>query len=123
MTTYRYGIVIFGANYAPGYVDEPSHVIMAESIEDARNRLWLAARGYPRGETGAGRRTADTPVYGDEGDGAYLYRVRRDHPGFSEVLDEPGDRARHAFEWLDEVPAYRLEFGPRWGFLPRVVSI
>ena len=41
----------------------------------------------------------------------------------NEVLDEPGDRARHAFEWLDEVPAYRLEFGPRWGFLPRVVSI
>ena len=123
MTTYRYGIVIFGANYAPGYVDEPSHVIMAESIEDARDRLWLAARGNPRAETGAGQRTADTPVYGDGGDGAYLYRVRRDHPGFSEVLDEPGDRARHAFEWLDEVPAYLLEFGPRWGFLPRVVSI
>lgn len=123
MTTYRYGIVLHGVNYAPGDVNEPSHVIMAESIEDARDRLWLAARGNPRGETGAGQRTADTPVYGDEGDGAYLYRVRRDDPGFSEVLDEPGDRARHAFAWLDESPAYLLEFGPRWGFLPRVVSI
>ena len=123
MTTYRYGIVTFGVNYAPGDVNEPDHVIMAESIQDARERLWLAARGNPRGETGAGQRTADTPVYGNEGDGAYLYRVRRDDPGFSEVLDEPGNRARHAFEWLDKEPACLLEFGPRWGFLPRVVSI
>lgn len=122
--TYRYGVVIFGNSYGPGYVSEPSHVIMAESIEDARTRLWLAARGNPRAEYGDGTPTLDTPTFGDSGDGAYLYRVNRSDPGFAEVLDLEGDRARHAFAWLDsENPAYILEFGPVWGYSPKVTRL
>lgn len=122
--TYRYGIVIHGLSYAPGDVTNPSHVIMAETLEDARRRLWFAARGNPRGITGEGTDTLDTPVFGDPGDGAYLYRVKRSDPGFSEVLDLEGDRARHAFAWLDaDYPAYLLEFGPVWGYSPKLTRL
>ena len=123
MVTYRYGVTIFGANYAIGFVDEPEHVFLAETLADVRERLWFAARGNPRSENGNGESTLNTPVYGDKGDGAYVYRVRRDHWDFAEVLDEPGDRARHAFAWLDDEPAYIAEFGPVWGYLLRLTKI
>ena len=42
--------------------------------------------------------------------------MNRDHPDFSEVLDEPGDRARHAFGYVDfDYPAYVATFGARGG--------
>lgn len=114
--TYRYAIGIFGANYAQAGQTEPEHWAMAESIEQARNILDHMRAGVSYAETGAGERTLDTPGYGYEGDGAYVYRVDRDHPDFSEVLDEPGDRARHAFGYVDfDYPAYLIEFGPRGG--------
>lgn len=121
--TYRYGVVIHGANYAPGYVSDPGDVIMVESLEDVKTALWLAARGNPRREYGNGLPTLDTPVYGDKGDGAWVYRVKRNDPGFSEVLDEPGDRARHAFQYLQDEPAYLAEFGPVWGYAPRLTKL
>lgn len=123
MSTYRYGVVLSGVSYAPGYVTNPEHVFMAETLQDVKTALWLAARGNPRREDGNGRPTLDTPVYGDQGDGAYVYRVKRNDPGFSEVLDEPGDRARHAFSWLDSEPAYLAEFGPVWGYMPRLTKV
>ena len=116
--TYRYGVAIFGASYSSPDITEPSHVVMAENLNDARNLLDEMRANYisPRYRTGNGTRVLDTPGYGEPGDGAYLYRVRRDDPEFAEVIDLDGDRARHAWNWLDtETPAYVAEFGPRGG--------
>lgn len=114
--TYRYAVGIFGGNYAQPDQMEPTHWAMAESIEQAQNILNHMSTGVSYAETGAGERTLATPGYGEPGDGAYIYRVNRDHPDFSEVLDEPGDRARHAFGYVDfEYPAYMATFGTRGG--------
>lgn len=116
--TYRYGVAIFGASYSPHDITEPSDVVMVENLSDARNLLHEMRSNYisPRYRTGDGTRALDTPNYGEHGDGAYLYRVRRDDPDFSEVIDIGEDRARHAWFWLDtETPAYVAEFGPRGG--------
>jgi hypothetical protein len=124
LTTYRYGLVLFGANYAPGYTSEPGHVIMVETLDEARDRLWFAARGNPRTVTGSGTHTLDTPAYGDCGDGAWVYRVKRNDPQFGEVLDLDGDRARHAYEWMErDEPSYMLEFGPVWGYRPAIARM
>ena len=114
--TYRYAVGIHGANYAQPDQMEPAHWAMAESVEQARNILRQAQSGVAYAEDGNGERTMSTPGYGEPGDGAYIYRVNREHPDFSEVLDEPGDRARHAFEYVDfDYPAYFATFGPRGG--------
>lgn len=117
---YRYAVGIFGANYAQPDQDEPGHWMMAQTLNDARDYLGHASLG--RGSAGAffengnGEPALNTPVYGREGDGAYIYRVNREHLDFSEVLDEPGDRARHAFGYIDlDYPAYVATFGPRRG--------
>lgn len=115
---FRYGLIIFGANYVNSTPDNPQNVVMIESLADAERFLRNAARNYVwRGDTnGAGEiNLPDIPYYGDRGDGAYLYRVRRDDPDFAEVLDEPGDRARNAWKYLDYDPCGRFEFGPRGG--------
>jgi hypothetical protein len=116
--TYRYGIAIFGANYAQPDHATPEHFWMAQSLSDVRRILGNAADNCPwrYDEDGAGKRLLDTPVYGDPGDGAYIYRVDRSHPDFAEVLDLDGDRARHAFAWLDlDELVGMAEFGPRGG--------
>ena len=117
--TYRYGVAIFGASYDPFFdITEPAHFVMVENLNDARNLLDEMRANYvsPRYRAGDGKRVLDTPGYGEPGDGAYVYRVRRDDPEFAEVLDIGGDRARHAWNWLDtETPAYVVEFGPRGG--------
>ena len=115
MTTYRYGIILNGSSYAPGDITEPSHVIMAETLSDVKRILRNASQNYAwrYDLLGTGERMLNTPAYGDEGDGADVYLVNRSDPGFAEVLDEPGDRARHAFAWLCQEPTYRYTFGPR----------
>lgn len=114
--TFRYGVIISGANYAHGIPTEPADVIMCQTQADVEELLWCASHNVPGGyETGNGRKLAATPNYGEPGDIADVYRVNRNHPDFSEVLDEPGDRARHAFGYLIPEPAYRLTFGPRGG--------
>ena len=117
--TYRYAVGIYGANYAQPDQMEPEHWYMAESVDNAREILQYAAennlqiQGF---DTGAGDDPLDTPCYGEPGDGAYIYRVNREHPDFSEVLNEPGDRARHAFGYVDfDYPAYVATFGTRGG--------
>ena len=133
--TYRYGIAIFGASYAQSDHGTPEHFWMAETLSDVRRILGNAADNYSwrydedgaggrllgtpcygYDEDGAGGRLLDTPGYGYPGDGAYIYRVNREDPDFSEVLDEPGDRARHAWGYLlTDYPSHRAEFGPRGG--------
>ena len=116
--TYRYAVGIYGANYASADPMEPAHWVMAESLNHAEKILYEAKDNWRSrsDETGAGGRLYDTPVYGDPGDGAYIYRVSRDHPDFSEVLDEPGDRARYAFGFVNfDYPAYIAMFGARGG--------
>lgn len=117
--TYRYVVGIYGANYVRPEQHEPSHWIMAETLADVRRILKNAAMNYVwrYDENGAGAHNLpDTPLYGEPGDGAYIYRVDRENPDFSEVLDEPGDRARHAFGYVDfDYPAYTATFGPRGG--------
>ena len=116
--TYRYAVGIYGTNYAQPDQMEPAHWAMAETISEVRQTLIRMQGNYARSitETGAGTHVLDTPGYGEPGDGAYIYRVNREHPDFSEVLDEPGDRARHAFEYVDfDYPAYFATFGPRGG--------
>lgn len=116
--TYRYGIVVSGANYAPGDVNEPQHVIMVHTL-DAAAAMLEHVRDFGTNvywaEMGNGAPMPDMPNYGEPGDGALVYRVQRDHPDFSEVLDMPGDRARHAYLYLAEEPSYRFTFGPRRG--------
>lgn len=90
-------------------------VIMAETLAEVKDILYSSTSGNPNAETGAGTRTYDMPCYGESGDYADVYIVRRDDPDFSEVLDEPGDRARHAHGWLAQEPTYRFTFGPRGG--------
>ncbi len=116
-TTYRYGIIIAGSNYAPGDVTVPSHVWMAETLGDVRRILRNARANCPwrYDLDGDGKRILETPPYGHEGHGALIYRVKRDDPQFAEVLDLPGDRARHAFAWLDPEPIAQATFGPRGG--------
>ena len=123
--TYRYGVAIFGASYSSPNITEldfaisqPAHFVMVENLSDARNLLdeMRANCISPRYRTGNGKWVFDTSGYGEPGDGAYLYRVRRDDPEFSEVIDIDGDRARHAWHWMDtRAPAYVAEFGPRGG--------
>lgn len=118
MTTYRYGLVLSGANYGPGYATDPEHVIMAETLSDARDILLSAAENYHQTTTlmGTGFHIKGTPGYGSHGDGADIYRVNREDPDFSEVLDEPGDRARHAWGYLlTDYPSHRAKFGPLGG--------
>src|SRR5690606_22351186 len=115
--TYRYAVGIYGANYAQPDQTEPTHWIMCQALDDVRDYLGHAAMGYGTAshffENGAGESALNTPAYGKPGDGAYVYRVNREHPDFSEVLDEPGDRARHAFGYVDfNKPAYVATFGP-----------
>lgn len=117
--TYRYAVGIFGANYVQPDQMEPAHWFMAQTLADAQRIIANAADNYiwRYDENGKGEnRLPDTPGYGEPGDGAYIYRVNREHPDFSEVLDEPGDRARHAFGFVDfDYPAYVATFGPRGG--------
>lgn len=116
--TYRYAVGIYGASYAQPDQMEPDNWIMAESLEDVRALLWVCAYGGLSSsyEYGNGKLLAATPNYGEPGDGAVIYRVNREHPDFSEVLDEPGDRARHAFGYVDfDYPAYVATFGTRGG--------
>ena len=117
--TYRYAVGITGANYAQPDQMEPAHWIMGDTLKEVRLYLYLAARVGSSElfhENGAGKAALDTPNYGEPGDGAYIYRVNREHPDFSEVLDEPGDRARHAFGYVDfDYPAYVATFGTRGG--------
>ena len=116
--TYRYAVGIHGANYARPDQSEPTHWAMCETAAEARQALIRMRGNYARSitENGAGTHTLDTPNYGKPGDGAVIYRVDRDHPDFSEVLDEPGDRARHAFGFVDwNALAYVATFGPRGG--------
>ena len=117
--TYRYGVVIGGGNYVnlPFEEIEPESVYMVETIEHAKQTVRNAAQfSKPYGaETGAGNSGFHTPLYGDEGDYAFIYPVQRDHPDFSEVLDEPGDRARHAFGFLSKDPSHLFIFGPKGG--------
>lgn len=116
--TYRYAVGIHGANYARPDQQEPAHWMMAQTVEDARHVLYMRGGNWriDEHETGDGSRPLDTPNYGEPGDGAMIYRVNREHPDFSEVLDEPGDRARHAFGFVDfDYPAYIATFGPRGG--------
>ena len=101
--TYRYAVGIFGGSYSQPDQMEPAHWFMAQTLDDVRE-LILSVKFDHIGtdwETGDGGWKLSTPLYGDPGDGAYIYRVNRDHPDFSEVLDEPGDRARHAFGFID----------------------
>lgn len=116
--TYRYAVGITGASYAQPDQMEPEHWYMAESVDNAREILQYAKSSIAQYEyeTGNGDRAGETPNYGEPGDGAYIYRVNREHPDFSEVLDEPGDRARHAFGYVDfDYPAYVATFGTRGG--------
>ena len=116
--TYRYAVGIVGANYAQPDQMEPRDWIMVQSHADARRVILNAAmnQNWRGDESGAGEHILDTPGYGNPGDYALIYRVNREHPDFSEVLDEPGDRARHAFGYVDfEYPARILSFGPRGG--------
>lgn len=122
--TYRYAVGIFGI-FGGSYVqpDQATRAdwVMAETLKDVERILLNFKDNYPYryDVNGAGDflgNNSDTPGYGDPGDGAYIYRVNRDHPDFSEVLDEPGDRARHAFGYVDfDYPAYFATFGPRGG--------
>lgn len=116
-TTYRYGVAIFGASYALPDREEPSHFVMAETLSDVVRILRNARENYPwrYDLDGNGQPIKSTPAYGYEGDGADVYRVERDNPQFAEVLDEPGDRARHAWSWMLDEPTYRYTFGPRGG--------
>lgn len=117
--TYHYAVGIFGANYAQPDQMEPRHWMMAQTLNDVRRIIANAADNYVwrYDENGNGENHLfGTPGYGEPGDGAYIYRVDREHPDFSEVLDEPSDRARHAFEYVDfDYPAYFATFGPRGG--------
>lgn len=116
--TYRYVVGIFGANYSRPESFEPSHWYMAQTLNDVRHVLYMRAGNWriDEHEMADGTIPLDTPNYGEPGDGAYIYRVNREHPDFSEVLDEPGDRARHAFGFVDfDIPAYMASFGPRGG--------
>lgn len=115
--TYRYGILPIGANYEPGNVRDPADFLMAESLEDVRRVLTNCQRGNPHAEMGSGKDALPTPMFGGRGDGAYVYMVRRWDPEFAEVLDEPGDRARHAAGWLwiEDGPSHVADFGPRGG--------
>ena len=116
--TYRYAVGIYGGNYAWPNIAAPTNWFMAETLEDVRVMLWQLANNYRTSdwEYGDGSMALDTPNYGEPGDGAYIYRVNREHPDFSEVLDEPGDRARHAFGYVDfDYPAYIATFGARGG--------
>lgn len=116
--TYRYAVGITGANYAQPDQMEPTHWFMAQTLNDVRHMLEQHADNYRTSdyEYGDGRPCLSTPNYGEPGDGAYIYRVNREHPDFSEVLDEPGDRARHAFGYVDfDYPAYIATFGTRGG--------
>ena len=116
--TYRYAVGIYGASYAQPDQMEPAHWAMAETVAEARQTLIRMKGNYARSitESGAGTYTIETPNYGEPGDGAIIYRVNREHPDFSEVLDEPGDRARHAFGYVDfDYPAYVATFGTRGG--------
>lgn len=115
---YRYAVGIHGANYAQPDQMEPAHWYMAQTLGDVRILLAEMQTGGTGTdyETGEGGWQLFTPDYGEPGDGAVIYRVNREHPDFSEVLDEPGDRARHAFGFVDfDYPAYVAEFGPRGG--------
>ena len=109
---YRYGIIIGGANYSPGFLTNPEHVIMAETLLEVADILKSAASGNPRALDGTGKPALETPLYGEPGDHAHVYRVS---PDMSPVIDEPGDRARHAFYHLNPDPAYVFTFGPRGG--------
>lgn len=116
--TYRYAVGIYGANYAQPVPMEPAHWFMAQTLDDVRHILYMCSGNWrlSEHEAGDGSTPLDTPNYGEPGDGAMIYRVNREHPDFSEVLDEPGDRARHAFGFVDfDYPAYVAEFGPRGG--------
>ena len=119
--TYRYAVGIYGANYAQPNPMEPNHWVMVETLDDIREYLRIARRERASWashfvEMGDGSAPLDTVAYGYRNDGAYIYRVNRDHPDFSEVLDEPGDRARHAFGYVDfDYPAYIATFGARGG--------
>ena len=116
--TYRYAVGIYGASYAQPDQMEPNHWFMCQSLADVKECLLYAkaAIAHFEYETGNGDMAGTTPHYGEPGDGAYIYRVTREHPDFSEVLDEPGDRARHAFGYVDfDYPAYIATFGARGG--------
>ena len=94
--TYRYAVGIYGASYAQPDQVEPEHWVMGNTLRNVEIYLYLAAHAGASGlfhENGAGSESLDTPNYGEPGDGAVIYRVNREHPDFSEVLDEPGDRA------------------------------
>lgn len=120
--TFRYAVGIHGANYASADHGTPGDWYMTETIDAARELIRYLARDMPHlaeayGEPADG--TVDifnTPLYGEPGDGAMIYFVNREHPDFSEVLDEPGDRARHAFGFIEfDYPAYVATFGKRGG--------
>lgn len=116
--TYRYAVGIYGANYVQPDQMEPHDWAMCETLNEVRQTLIRMKGNYARSvtESGAGTYVLSTPHYGWPGDGAAIYRVNREHPDFSEVLDEPGDRARHAFGFVDfDYPAYIATFGPRGG--------
>ena len=119
--TYRYGVTIVGANYAGYGRETPSHFIMAETLKDVKRIIKNFAYGvtWRYEENGAGHHSLpETPNYGEPGDYADVFIVDRNPETFSEVLDEPGDRARHAWFHMHKEPSYRFIFGPRGG-LPR----
>lgn len=116
---FRYAVGVFGANLAQPDPKSPNHWIMCESYKDVEETLRLlgdplAPRIHER--AGDGGSVYRIPLFGKPDDGAYVYRVNRSHPDFSEVLDEPGDRARHAFGFVDwNAPVRVYRFGPRGG--------
>lgn len=114
----RYAVLLNGANLAPADVDSPTHAIMVHTLDDAVDMLRAAARGYYlielRGD--GGETVAAVPGYGTLGDWADIYVVDYMNAEFADVLDEPGDRARHAWQWTDfGAPVLRATFGPRGG--------
>ena len=119
--TYRYAVGIYGANYAQPDQTEPTNWIMCQTLDEAREYLRIAQRGRASWaahfvETGDGGAPLDTPNYGEPGDGALIYGAGPRVAGWSGVLDEPGDRARHAFGYTDfNHPVYVASFGPRGG--------
>lgn len=121
--TYRYAVGIVGANYVTPDQMEPQSWVMTETLEDVRHALQVMRDNWAYStadvfELGDGGTLLETPIYGYPGDGAFIYRVNREHPDFAEVVDAPGDRARHAFSYVDfESPAYLAEFGKRGGII------
>lgn len=113
--TYRYGVIIFGASYGPGDPAEPLHVVMAETLSDVERILRNAQAGTPwrYDLMGDGSPMLHTPLYGNEGDGADVYRVNTyDNWGY---LSQPM-AAVLAFNHMSMgSPAYRFTFGPRGG--------